>query len=42
MGDGHDRGPPRGPDDPITQRHMDIAASIQVVTEDIVIRMAHR
>lgn len=25
---------------PLTQRHMDIAASIQVVTEDIVIRMA--
>ncbi len=33
-------GPPRTPESPITTREMDIAASIQVVTEDIVIRMA--
>jgi len=33
-------GPPRKPESPITTREMDIAASIQVVTEDIVIRMA--
>ncbi len=33
-------GPPRTPESPITTREMDIAASIQVVTEEIVIRMA--
>ncbi|MCP4933647.1 MAG: hypothetical protein GY927_05440, partial [bacterium] len=33
-------GPARHPDDPITQREMDIARSVQVVTEEIVIRMA--
>ena len=33
-------GPPRTPESPITSREMDIAASIQVVTEEIVIRMA--
>ncbi len=33
-------GPPRKPESPITTREMDIAASIQMVTEDIVIRMA--
>jgi carbamoyltransferase len=33
-------GPPRDPESPITQRQMDIAASIQRVTEDIVLRMA--
>ncbi len=33
-------GPPRTPESLITTREMDIAASIQVVTEDIVIRMA--
>jgi carbamoyltransferase len=31
-------GPPRQPDAPIEQRHMDLAASIQAVTEDIVLR----
>jgi carbamoyltransferase len=33
-------GPPRKPDSPITQREMDIAASIQNVVEDIVIKLA--
>ena len=33
-------GPPRLPESPITQREMDLAASIQVVTEEIVLRMA--
>ncbi len=33
-------GPPRKPETPITRREMDIARSIQVVTEDIVLRMA--
>jgi carbamoyltransferase len=34
-------GPPRKPETEITQREMDIAASIQAVTEDIVLRMAN-
>ncbi|MFI5380472.1 MAG: carbamoyltransferase [Tepidisphaerales bacterium] len=33
-------GPPRKPEQPITQREMDVAASIQNVTEEIVLRMA--
>ena len=33
-------GPPRTPDKKITQRDMDLAASIQKVTEDIVVRLA--
>jgi carbamoyltransferase len=33
-------GPPRDPESPLTQREMDIAASIQVVTEEAVLRMA--
>ncbi len=33
-------GPPRKPESPITQREMDIAASIQKVTEEIMLRMA--
>ena len=33
-------GPPRAPESTITQREMDIAASIQSVTNDIVLRMA--
>jgi len=32
--------PPRPPESPITQREMDIAASIQVVTEEVVLRLA--
>jgi len=32
-------GPPRRPDELLTQRHLDLAASIQAVTEDIVLRM---
>lgn len=35
-------GPPRAPEAPITQREMDIAASIQTVLNDIVMRMAER
>ncbi len=33
-------GPPRPPESPVTDRDMDLAASIQVVTEEIVSRMA--
>lgn len=33
-------GPPRRPEAPLTQREMDLAASIQVVTEEIVLRLA--
>jgi len=33
-------GPPRKPETPVTQRDMDIAASIQKVTEEIMLRMA--
>ncbi|MBZ5594457.1 MAG: carbamoyltransferase [Acidobacteriia bacterium] len=32
-------GPPRQPREPITQRHMDLAASIQMVLEDVVVKM---
>ena len=35
-------GPPRLPDSPIEQRHMDLAASIQQVTGDIMLRLARR
>jgi len=38
--DGLFGGPPRRPETEITQREMDIAASIQVVTEEIVMRIA--
>lgn len=34
-------GPPREPETEITQREMDIAASIQAVTEEIILRMAN-
>ncbi|MBP0028417.1 carbamoyltransferase [Roseofilum sp. Guam] len=34
-------GPPRKPETPISQREMDIASSIQWVTEDVVIRLAN-
>jgi carbamoyltransferase len=33
-------GPPRRPESPLTQREMDIAASIQAVTEEIMLRCA--
>lgn len=33
-------GPPRRPESPLRQRDMDLAASIQAVTEEIVLRMA--
>ncbi len=33
-------GPPRGPEDRLTQREMDLAASIQKVTEFIILRLA--
>jgi carbamoyltransferase len=32
-------GPPRRPETPLDQRHMDLAASIQAVTEEVVLRM---
>jgi carbamoyltransferase len=38
-------GPPRAPEAPITQREMDLAASVQAVTEDVLVacaREAHR
>ena len=34
-------GPPRQPESNLTQREMDIAASIQVVTEEVVLRLAN-
>ena len=33
-------GPPRRPESAVTQREMDLAASVQVVTEEIMLRMA--
>lgn len=33
-------GPPRTPEDPITQREMDLARSIQDVTEEVILRLA--
>jgi carbamoyltransferase len=33
-------GPPRSADEPLTQRHMDLAASVQAATEMIVLRLA--
>ena len=33
-------GPARRPDDPLTVRHMDLAASIQMVTENILLKLA--
>jgi len=33
-------GPPRSPESPLTQREMDIARSCQVVTEEVMLRMA--
>jgi carbamoyltransferase len=32
-------GPPRRPDEPLAQRHMDLAASVQAVTEEAVLRL---
>jgi carbamoyltransferase len=32
-------GPPRQPSEPLTQKHMDLAASIQAATEEIVLRL---
>ncbi len=32
-------GPPRAPESPLVQRHMDLAASIQAVTEDVLLRL---
>jgi carbamoyltransferase len=34
-------GPPRKPEERLTQREMDLAASIQVITEDVVLKLAH-
>ena len=33
-------GPPRGPEEKIEQRHMDVARSIQLITEEIMLRLA--
>ena len=33
-------GPPRDPEAPVEQRHMDVARSIQVVTEEIMLKLA--
>jgi len=33
-------GPPRQPEELLTQRHMDLAASVQAVTEEVVLKMA--
>ena len=33
-------GPPRDPESPLTQRDMDLAASVQAVTEEVVTRLA--
>jgi carbamoyltransferase len=33
-------GPPRGPEGKLQQRHMDVARSIQVVTEEVMIKLA--
>jgi carbamoyltransferase len=33
-------GPPRQPDTPITERHMDLAASIQAITDEIILKAA--
>ena len=35
-------GPPRRPESPLTQREMDLAASVQVVAEEILLRMARQ
>ncbi|MBF0130718.1 MAG: carbamoyltransferase [Alphaproteobacteria bacterium] len=32
-------GPPRKADEPLTQRHMDLAASVQAVTEEVMLRL---
>jgi carbamoyltransferase len=32
-------GPPRRPEEPLTQRHMDLAASVQAVLEEVVLRL---
>lgn len=32
-------GPPRNPEEPLTQRHKDIAAAVQLVTEDVVLKI---
>lgn len=34
-------GPPRKPESPLTQRELDLAASVQQVTEEIILRMAN-
>ncbi len=34
-------GPPRKPESPLTQREMDLARSLQEVTEEVMLRMAH-
>ena len=31
-------GPPRRPEEPLAERHMDLAASVQKVTEEVMLR----
>jgi carbamoyltransferase len=38
--DGLFGGPPRRPEEPLTERHMDLAASVQAVLEEAVLRMS--
>ena len=33
-------GPPKRPEEPLTQRHMDLARSVQAITEDVVLAIA--
>ena len=35
-------GPPRAPEDPVTQRHCDLARSIQVVTEEVMLGLVRQ
>ncbi len=35
-------GPPRGAEEPVTERHCDVARSIQAVTEEAMVRLARR
>lgn len=35
-------GPPKRPEEPLTQRHMDLARSVQAITEDVVLSVARQ
>jgi carbamoyltransferase len=34
-------GPPRNPAEPLNQKHMDLARSVQVVTEEVILKLVH-